>query len=198
MLIGAQSQALEVTIIDNQGKPFAGAVVEIQLNKIIDNTNLPTVSSMAQKNKRFVPHILPVVKGASVTFPNKDSIKHHVYSFSPAKQFELKLYKDALPDPIVLDKAGIIAMGCNIHDWMAGFIYVADSPYVGLTDEKGVYRVNLPAKVAGIKIWHPRFSDNDISRASQTKVNQQKMTFKLNDSLYPSLDVEAEEFSEYE
>jgi len=198
MLIAFQgaAQELNVQVLDKDNNPIGGAVVEVTLSKNFENNNLPESASMAQVNKRFVPHILTVAKGTPVIFPNKDSIKHHVYSFSPAKTFELKLYKESLPSPILLDKAGIISMGCNIHDWMAGYIYVAESQYFGQTDENGSYMVKLPAEVSSVTVWHPRFDEQDVKRASDIKVINGKVSFKLTETLYPNLDVGAESFDD--
>ena len=82
-----------------------------------------------QINKEFVKPITVIRPGMSVVFPNHDNIRHHVYSFSPAKIFELPLYKDVTPKPVTFDKAGAVALGCNIHDWMSAYIFVVDSPF---------------------------------------------------------------------
>ena len=192
------AKPIEVQVLDAEGTPISGAVVEVKLTKHIATENFFNIAAMAQKNKRFVPHILAVQKGTPVTFPNQDSIKHHVYSFSPAKTFELKLYKESLPSPLTLDKAGIVTMGCNIHDWMAGYIYVSESPYFGQTNTDGIFKGNMPADIEFVKIWHPRFNENDLDKAKAIKPIDGKVTLSLSKPLYPNLDVEAEEFAEYE
>ena len=77
---------------------------------------------MNQINKQFAPHVLVVQKNTEVTFPNADNVFHHVYSFSPTKQFELKLYKEFTAEPLFFEQAGIVDIGCNIHDWMLGYM----------------------------------------------------------------------------
>ena len=84
---------------------------------------------MAQQGKQFLPDVLVVPVGTSVHFPNRDSVRHHVYSFSPAKKFELKLYTGTPANPVVFDRAGVVTLGCNIHDRMVGWIVVVDTPY---------------------------------------------------------------------
>ena len=97
----------------------AGPLPEKRGREIVDQINL-----------EFVPHVKPVVVGSPVYFPNKDDVRHHVYSFSPAKRFELPLYSGTPAAPVVFDRPGIVAIGCNIHDWMLGYIYVAETPYL--------------------------------------------------------------------
>jgi len=115
----------------------------------------PKASQMDQVDKEFVPFVQPVQLGASVRFPNKDNIRHHVYSFSPAKAFDLKLYSGTSAKPVVFDKPGPVALGCNIHDWMVGHIYVVESPWFAKTDKAGKAAIDLPPGEYFVKIWHP-------------------------------------------
>jgi hypothetical protein len=97
--------------------------------------------------------------GTQVQFPNKDNIRHHVYSFSPAKKFELPLYRGTPAQPVLFDKVGVVKLGCNIHDWMLAYIYVTDAPYFGKTAGDG--RVNLDGLARGsyrVWVWHPRMT----------------------------------------
>jgi hypothetical protein len=115
-----------------------------------------------QINLEFVPHVKPVVVGSPVYFPNKDDVRHHVYSFSPAKRFELPLYSGTPAAPVVFDRPGIVAIGCNIHDWMLGYIYVAETPYLARTGADGRARLeNLPAGRYVVRIWHPRMEGTE-------------------------------------
>ncbi|MBC8008245.1 MAG: methylamine utilization protein [Prolixibacteraceae bacterium] len=111
---------------------------------------------MDQVNKEYFPLVVPVQVGAAVIFPNKDNIRHHVYSFSAAKPFELKLYSGTPAKPVVFDKPGPVVLGCNIHDWMVGYIYVVDTPYFAKTDTTGSARLEgLPAGEYQLRVWHP-------------------------------------------
>jgi hypothetical protein len=95
--------------------------------------------------------------GTDVSFPNSDQVLHHVYSFSPAKVFELPLYKGVLPSPIRFDREGIVVLGCNIHDRMIAHIWVVDAPIRLLTDAAGRARVDaLPEGRYRVLAWHPR------------------------------------------
>jgi plastocyanin len=111
---------------------------------------------MDQKNRMFIPHVLAVQTGTSVRFPNSDDIRHHVYSFSPAKPFQLPLYKGTPANPEVFDRAGVVTLGCNIHDQMTAFIIVLDTPYFEKTTANG--RVALRDLDAGrytLRVWYP-------------------------------------------
>jgi len=109
-----------------------------------------------------VPHVLAVKKGTQVLFPDSDNVLHHVYSFSRAKTFEIDIYKEEIRRNILFENAGIVALGCNIHDWMLGYIYVAESSFFTQTDSDG----NATFAYAGaanvkIKLWHPRLDKKD-------------------------------------
>jgi hypothetical protein len=119
-----------------------------------------------QINLEFVPHVKPVVVGSPVYFPNKDDVRHHVYSFSPAKRFELPLYAGTPAAPVVFDRPGIVAIGCNIHDWMLGYLYVAETPYLARTGADGRARLeNLPAGRYVVRVWHPRMEGTEEATA---------------------------------
>jgi plastocyanin len=120
---------------------------------------------MDQINRAFVPQVLVVSRGTSVEFPNNDTVSHQVYSFSAAKRFQLPLYKGEIHPPVIFDKAGLVVLGCNIHDSMVGYIYVTDAAYFGKTDEHGVLRI--PGVAAGkyrIGIWSPRIADGEVAQ----------------------------------
>ena len=116
----------------------------------------PTIA-IEQIDREFVPYVTVVQTGTTVTFPNRDPILHHVYSFSPAKPFEIKLYSGKSPVEVVFDKAGIVALGCNIHDWMIGYVAVVPTPYFAKTSASGAARLrDLPAGAYEVRVWHPQ------------------------------------------
>ncbi|MEC7376677.1 MAG: methylamine utilization protein, partial [Pseudomonadota bacterium] len=111
--------------------------------------------------------VLVVPVDSSVEFPNRDNTQHHVYSFSPAKTFNIELYAGRPEAPIVFDKPGIVELGCNIHDHMQGFVVVSDTPTVGKTNDDGQVTLSLGPQQTGniperiqLQIWHPRLPDN--------------------------------------
>lgn len=147
---------LNINVVDLQQQAIADTVVELIPAVMPDNAIPVEHYEMSQKNRTFIPFVLAVPKGAKVDFPNLDRTRHHVYSFSEAKPFELKLYVGQAEAPIQFDKPGLVALGCNIHDYMQAFIYVADSPIVAVTDEKGEIQFKgLTAGQYKVKRWHP-------------------------------------------
>jgi plastocyanin len=120
-----------------------------------------------QHDIQFDPFVLLVPVGAEVGFPNLDKVRHHVYSFSKAKKFELKLYGREETRTVVFDKPGAVALGCNIHDAMTAFVRVVDTPYAVKTDGAGIARLgNTPVGAATLRIWHPwlRAPGNEVAR----------------------------------
>ncbi len=120
----------------------------------------------AQQDLQFDPFVLVVPVGATVAFPNRDTVRHQVYSFSPAHPFELKLYSREQSRTVRFDRVGVIALGCNIHDSMVGFIKVVDTPFAAKTDAKGVAVLrDVPAGAGVLKIWHPylKAAGNELS-----------------------------------
>ena len=90
-----------------------------------------------------------------MSFPNRDVVRHHVYSFSPAKRFEIKLYVGTPAQPVVFDQPGIAVLGCNIHDQMAAWVVIVDTPWYGRTDEQGRWSGAVPAGRYRLRAWHP-------------------------------------------
>ena len=151
----AQAATVEIHVNDINGQPLHQAVIEV----IRQNATLVApVSSepavMDQVNKRFLPDLILIQQGQSVVFPNSDDIRHHVYSFSKAKTFELKLYAGKPKKPIEFENNGVVIVGCNIHDSMVGSIYVAKSNAM-MTDEKGKVTLDFDPMTDKISIWHP-------------------------------------------
>lgn len=152
---GVQAAAVAVTVSDSTGRPVADAVVTLEPGK----GRLP-VKPMAgveigQVKRQFTPRVTVVTTGTAVSFPNFDTVRHHVYSFSAAKTFELKLYAGVPGTPVVFDKPGIAVLGCNIHDPMVAWVVVVDTPHHGRTDAQG--RVRLDGVAAGsyrLRTWH--------------------------------------------
>jgi plastocyanin len=154
----AWASDLTVSLRTPAGKPVADAVVMVapEAGAPKGSIRFPWPYRMAQKDMSFVPFVLVVPAGAEVAFPNLDPILHHVYSFSPAKPFELKLYGRDETRVVKFDKPGLVSVGCNIHDDMTGFIRVVDTPYAAKTNAQGEATVNgLPAGGARVTLWHP-------------------------------------------
>ncbi|TAL34381.1 MAG: methylamine utilization protein [Phenylobacterium sp.] len=150
---------VSVDVRDQAGKPVRDAVVMIRpAGGVAPGTpmkvNWPMV--MAQQNTQFTPYVLIVPLGSTVSFPNKDKVRHHVYSFSAPKKFELKLYGRDETRSITFDKPGAVSLGCNIHDSMIAFIFVSDTPFAAKSNPQGVAVVqDAPAGGATLLVWHP-------------------------------------------
>lgn len=137
------------------GAALADAVVSLHAAQA--STAAPAARAiMDQRGSQFVPHVLPVQAGTSVVFPNSDQIRHQVYSFSASKRFELPLYAGTSASPIRFDQPGIVVLGCNIHDWMMGYVVVLDTPYFSKTGDNGKARLEAPAGRYRLRVWHPR------------------------------------------
>ena len=158
------SATVEGQVRDQTGRPVGNAVVvATPIQGILpDSQYAPRAEVLDQRNREFIPHVLVVRAGTEVSFPNHDKIRHHVYSFSAAKRFEIKLYKDAPPNPIRFDTPGIAVLGCNIHDWMISYVYVTDSPYFTKTDASGRWSLQVPVNDYKFSIWHPDMSQGEL------------------------------------
>jgi plastocyanin len=153
----ARAGLVEAIVTDDKGKPIADAVVSLTGVAASAPAPAKTTLMMDQQNKEFVPYVLPVYVGTPVNFPNRDNIRHHVYSFSASKKFELPLYIGTPAAPVVFDKPGVVALGCNIHDWMLAYVYVVATPHFAKTGADG--RAQLEGLAAGTyeaRVWHPR------------------------------------------
>jgi len=158
---------LVVDVRTPQGGPVADAVVTIDAPHA-GPIRFPWPYRMAQHDIRFDPFVLVVPVGADVAFPNLDNIRHQVYSFSPTKTFELKLYGHDETRVVHFDKPGVVPLRCNIHDSMLAFILVVDTPYAAKTGEDGVAVIReAPAGPQGVTVWRP-FLHAPGNRVSQT------------------------------
>ncbi len=152
----AAAGTVEVTVQDSAGKPLAGAVVFLESREARALAKPVEGAEIAQRAKRFEPEVTVVTVGSSVTFPNQDTVRHHVYSFSPVKTFELKLYIGTPANPVVFDKPGIAVLGCNIHDQMTAWVVVVETPYFGRSAANGQVALGrVPAGSYRLRVWHP-------------------------------------------
>lgn len=151
----ARAATLQVTVIDEQGRPVPQAVVFLESPEAARASKPMTGVEMAQKDKAFVPETLVITRGTALQFPNRDTVRHHVYSFSPAKRFELKLYIGTPASPVVFDQAGVVVLGCNIHDEMIGWIAVVDTPYFASSGPHGQVQLrDVPEGSYRLRVWH--------------------------------------------
>lgn len=156
-LLAARAAAAVTVVVHDAAGPAAEVVVVLEP---LDAPAPPASASASidQANKQFAPRISVVRTGTLITFPNSDRIRHEVYSFSPAKTFTLKLYAGTSAPPVLFDHPGLVVLGCNIHDRMAAFVAVVDSPYFGRTDAHGQVTISTPPGRYRLRIWHPDLS----------------------------------------
>ena len=153
----ASAGSLRVQVLDSAGKPLEGAVVSLVPDAARRAVRPLPEQEISQENKQFVPAVRVVTVGTLVRFPNRDSVRHHVYSFSPAKKFEIKLYAGTPAAPVLFDQPGVAVLGCNIHDQMVGWVVVLDTPYFAQTDAQGQALLEgMPAGAHQLRAWHAR------------------------------------------
>lgn len=151
----APAAALGVNVTDEAGHPVADAVVLLEPASGKLPVKPMAQVDIAQARRQFTPQVTVVTVGTPVNFPNFDTVRHHVYSFSPTKTFELKLYAGVPAKPVVFDKPGAAVLGCNIHDKMAAWVLVVDTPHFARTGANG--QVQLEGVAPGsyrLRAWH--------------------------------------------
>lgn len=184
LLVCASAQAADLTVrVRNaKGSPVANAVVAFYPAGGAGSARIAGPFRMTQFNMQFDPFVLIAPVGASVAFPNLDRVQHHVYSFSPTKVFELKLYGKGEVHSVRFDKAGVAAIGCNIHDQMLAFIYVTDTPFTVKTNAAGVAVLrDAPSAAGRLKIWHPyaKVKGGSVEQAAAFTGGQQTVTLDV-------------------
>jgi plastocyanin len=166
--------SLEVIVKDDKGRPVSDAVAYTAAARAASAA--PKKHAVVdQRDKQFVPYLTPVQVGTAVIFPNSDNIRHHVYSFSPAKKFELPLYSGVPAEPVVFDKVGFVTLGCNIHDWMIAYVAVLPTPYFQVTRQDGrAVLKDLPAGQYTVWVWHPALKGQPEALAQRVDVGGTK------------------------
>lgn len=169
-------------VVDAEGKGIPQAIVFVDTPAAAGTPASKPTAIMDQINKTFVPGVLPIVVGTEVRFPNRDQISHHVYSFSRTKTFELPLYKGEDAPPVLFDKAGVVKIGCNIHDWMSAIILVLPNTHFTTTDADGRFTLSgLQPGAYSLMAWHPQSRDKvaDIAQKVQLTASNVELTFHL-------------------
>lgn len=177
----ANAASVQVSVVDQAGAPVPDAIVYATPASGKLPAPKPATAIIDQVKRQFVPHVSVVQTGTAITFPNKDNFEHDVYSFSPAKKFELHLYHGVPANPVVFDKPGLVVMGCNIHDTMVAYLLVVDTPWFAKTDAAGNASIdNLPADNYRITAWHHRLADaNALPVQNISAAADAKAAFKL-------------------
>jgi plastocyanin len=112
---------------------------------------------LRQRDERFSPHVLPIVRGTTVEFPNDDDLFHNVFSLSRAKEFDLGRYPRGVSRSVTFDRAGTVQVFCHIHSDMNAVVLVLDNGYFAVPDSSGHYSIpDLPAGEYTLVAWHER------------------------------------------
>ncbi|MGC6399862.1 methylamine utilization protein [Sphingomonas sp. FW199] len=156
--------SLQIEVVDTNGRALPDAVVTLHPAAGIPPgpIRFPWAAQMIQKDVNFVPGTLIVPVGATVSFPNRDKVRHHIYSFSRPARFEIKLFGRDETRSYTFRTAGAVALGCNIHDRMSGFIKVVDTPFAAKTGSDGMASIAaISAGTGRLTVWHPRMRARD-------------------------------------
>lgn len=157
----ASAGALNISVTNAAGLPLVDAVALLEpvAGKVAVKP-MPD-AEISQARRQFAPRVTLVTTGTRISFPNFDTVRHHVYSFSPVKTFELKLYNGVPGVPVVFDKPGIAVLGCNIHDGMSAWVVVADTPWSARSAADGRARIeSIPPGSYRLRVWHPGLPQN--------------------------------------
>lgn len=180
--LGSVSAAtLDVTLTGSDGKPLADAVVAVHVKGAKTTAAAGITAEIAQRSRQFQPQVTVVQTGTAVLFPNFDTVRHHVFSFSPIQRFEIKLYAGVPNAPLIFDKPGVATLGCNIHDRMLAFVAVVDTPFFAKSDAVGKLQIDLPAGKHRLLAWHPSMTESGawVEQAVTVDASNGKLALKL-------------------
>ena len=192
LVFGSNAYAANLTaeVSDQDGHPVANAIVTlVSASGTMPNpaSKLANEKTIDQRNETFIPLVTVVPKGGRVLFANNDQTTHQVYSFSNVKRFELTLARSETSSPVSFDNAGVAALGCNIHDHMIAYVYVAESPWTALTNAEGrVVLADVPRGNYQAQVWHPQFPPGRPAQGVRVDVNGEESRLSLTIKLIPA------------
>ena len=185
---GTGAAELAVNVARPDGTPLPGAVVMLH-GPPGSSPARPATFVVDQVDQSFKPDLTVIPVGSTVTFPNSDKVSHQVYSFSPAKRFQLPLYRGTPYAPTKFETAGIVTLGCNIHDDMIAYLVVTDAAWFGRTGADGNWTAgDLPAGQFRIEVWHPRLREKTQAIEKSLGLEQSqsaKLEIRLTQALRP-------------
>ena len=180
---------LVISVQSPDGHALAGAVVTARPLDAPGKRPAPVHAVMDQVDRAFAPDLLVIPVGSTVEFPNSDSVSHQIYSFSQPKRFKLPLYHGKPYPPVPFDQAGVVTLGCNIHDDMLAYLLVTDAPWFGRTDKSGAWVADVPRGRYRVSIWHPRMRETEADLERELTVgdaDRAELTVHLGKSLLPA------------
>jgi plastocyanin len=171
--------SIDIDVRDMHGNALVDAAVYVESLAGASPTRSKT-AEIEQKNRKFMPLMTVIQVGSEIAFPNNDTVRHHVYSFSPAKPFELKLYSGTPGSTVLFDKPGTVVIGCNIHDRMVAYIQIVNTPYFGKTNDSGKVRIaDLPIGKYKLKAWHPQVLAGATMPESEITIARQDIAVSI-------------------
>jgi plastocyanin len=185
----AAPATLVVSVQTAEGRALPGAVVTVRPLDGAARHAAPLRAVIDQVNRSFAPDLLVIPVGSTVEFPNSDSVSHQIYSFSPAKRFQLPLYRGKPYPPVHFDQPGVVTLGCNIHDEMVAYLLVTDAPWYGRTKEGGSWSTEVPHGRYRVELWHPRIRDNETDLSRELTVgdaDRAELTLRLSRAPQPA------------
>ncbi len=190
LLCSLPGYALTITVQTVTGQPAQGVVAyllpdDVQTRQKVNALPAaPPLTTISQKDKKFAPYLAVTQSHKDVIFANQDNITHHIYSLNGHSKFDFKIAKDAQGKTLRFEQADEIAMGCNIHDWMAGHLLVVDTPLYGIASKNGqVVFDSLPNGQYRLVVFHPQMGDVDKSFSQQLSYPALDVTVTLQQAL---------------
>ena len=176
---------VQVFVKSKTGQELGDLVVYLEPldGQILDKSHKEVV--VGQRDKSFTPYITVSQTNSKVNFVNQDNITHHIYSAESENKFSFKIRAGTTHSLTQFDQANEIAMGCNIHDWMSGYLLVVNTPYFDKTDELGQVSFNLAKKGKyKVVVWHPQMqAENNRMIMEQDITKHNTFTFTLKNEL---------------
>jgi len=184
----AAAATIAVKVLTADGKALPDTIVMLHALDAPSRPSPPVAAVMDQINLAFAPDLLVIPVGSTVSFPNTDTTSHQIYSFSPTHRFQLPLYRGKPYPPEHFDKAGLVTLGCNIHDNMVAYILVTDAPLFGRTDATGTWAASALARGRyRVELWHPRLREDAAALAREVSIGDERaeLSIRLAKSLRP-------------
>jgi plastocyanin len=177
---GPATSSLLVEVRDTHGAAIPDAVV-YAVSEARSTAPPARRAVIDQKNRMFVPHVLAIQTGTAVTFPNSDNVRHQVYSFSSAKRFQLPLYAGTPSAPVIFDKPGVVAIGCNIHDQMSAYLVVVDTPYFAVAANGRAELSGLPEGSYDVRVWYEGMRKEPPPQSVRLGEEPATLSFRIGD-----------------
>jgi len=171
---------ITVTVLEPKLAEIEGVVVYLTpLDKSSVNAITAQTLIISQNNKKFTPYIAVLQKGQKIKFKNQDDVTHHIYSVSGKNRFDFKVKAGEHNNNIDISTLGEVAMGCNIHDWMSGYVLVVDTPYFNKTTSSGISNFeDIPSGNYKLTIWHPQLDTKNNEFITDVKI-QKAQNFQI-------------------